>query len=531
MMAGIRKIEDLAKQPDIDVSEYGLKAEGLAILHQAMEEMRNDPTNRDRWPEIESRIADPKKLIADPVKRYDVNFEVDPAFAVPKSAEIADYYELRAMYSWLVSTPTKFMKKEVNVPIENEEGLRIILARSSDEHEMPGKFETHFSLYDPKDFEGSFKNWLNAARKTRESGAGGVIAQALVAKAQKPSSMARYSVSDMEELIAEGKLEDIITFGLNNFGFVANTSNPFVKNEMSMVAVVGLPSKIVRGDSDFGLLLMNKYGNLKATHSRHDYRFSHAVNYEKFPQQTMDIIHAENPSKISSIPFIQKIVSYHFFSYWGAFPFPDGGMFPNRFFDILHRLKEKTGKHIEIESTILDREHFPHILQLRKYDLPVNRIEELSEADAGRIITKEDDSYVADRFSGDLVVLENEKVDEADLRQRLKGDYILMQYNNHPLYWQGWGVDIDNFKERKGLVIPTFNLANNQNPGSHTFAYTLNVLVELQKKGPVISLFMGDLFDNAANLEGKVEQYKGFRIIRNVTVESDGNQAQIYFNS
>ncbi|MBW3011912.1 hypothetical protein KY311_01900, partial [Candidatus Woesearchaeota archaeon] len=201
-MTKILTIDELAKQGEVDVSEYGLKAEGLAILNKAMHELREDPNNKDdefEWrlkhyemdlecatydhqrEAAEAAIQMTKELMKKHPQLPAINYEVDPAFVVPMSSRIDDTPALREEFKWLVSTDIKFMGRYDSTPqMENVEPFGIIMARSSDENEMPGKFESHSALYDPKDFEGSFQRWLEAARKVRESGAGGVIGQMLV---------------------------------------------------------------------------------------------------------------------------------------------------------------------------------------------------------------------------------------------------------------------------------------------------------------------------------------------------------------
>lgn len=553
-MAKIMTIEELAKQPEIDISEYGLKAEGLAILQQAMEEYRSDPENRDTQcfqekldeAQAELHFADTEKdkaALTEKVERWKrsiadcttpkINFEVDPAFAVPKSVEIGDSPELRKAYDWLVSKPTRFMLDiSEDRQVENEGGLRIIMARSSDGKEMPGKFESHSSLYDPENPEKSFNEWLIAARKVRESGAGGVIGQVLVAEAIKPTSLSGYNRSRLECEVESGEMEDTVKFGLTSYGFVANTASPLQKGAKTLSAVVGLPSKIVRGDDDFSLLIDHMNGDYSAIHTKKCYRDNiHTVSSMDFPQETMDLIDSKDPGRVKTIIYPWGVFGFCDVYMQGAFAFPAGSMNPISIIGIIDRLKEKTGRHVEIEGAFINGEHFPHIFQLRNYDLPENRVTELRKVGPECIIAGDLGSYVSDRFSGDLIVLEDKAVDETELRGALKGDYILLQdHRTSTLYLHNWGVNIGNFQDRKGLVIPTFLFNEKENPGAHSVGYMVGLLVELQKKGPVISLYTEHLFEEAKNIEGKIEQHKGFKIIRDVTVESDGEKAQIYFN-
>ena len=194
---GIERLIDLSKAPieDFDTPEYGLKSKGLAVLHQVGREMVNE--------EREGGL-----------KNY---FHLTPSFAVPKSVPIEPTEELRRVYRWSASAPISIFEDKSN------SDLRIMMARSSDENEMPGVFETHFALYDPKNPGESFKNWIKAAEKVRKSGAGGVIGDVLAADYVDPTKEDWASSVDWASKIQEGMITDKIKFGLKNFSFVGKT--------------------------------------------------------------------------------------------------------------------------------------------------------------------------------------------------------------------------------------------------------------------------------------------------------------------
>lgn len=133
-------LEQLAQsEQPIDASEYGLKTIGLVELIRAMPELRHED------------------------ELFDVYYLVPPGFVVPLND--LDLAKLRESYFGLV--------EGVSNPL-------VLLARSSHEHEMPGKFETIPVLYNPKNPSDSFMQFLRAFRQVRANPKKPVIVQHMV---------------------------------------------------------------------------------------------------------------------------------------------------------------------------------------------------------------------------------------------------------------------------------------------------------------------------------------------------------------
>jgi hypothetical protein len=152
-------LEELANSgKPVDIVEFGLKTEGLV-------ELIRDRPELIRITEIPEDAKYEDEGIRDLLdqKRWDFDYEVPPAFVVPKSSD--DLNKLKESYSELV---------------KDEKDYCVILARSSHEDEQPGKFETLTALYDPKNPEDSFNKFLEVFQKVRDDPLKPVIVQKMV---------------------------------------------------------------------------------------------------------------------------------------------------------------------------------------------------------------------------------------------------------------------------------------------------------------------------------------------------------------
>jgi len=535
---------------DFDSSEYGLKTEGLLLLQKSLKNLQDNPENRDDDLEyrlrsdqeslryckdyekegIQRRIDDVNEYMNAIGIRYAMNFHVDPAFVVPKSISVEDSSRLREKYFELVSKPQKFLGPgTLSTPFDDYSNirLRIVVARSSDEHELPGKFESSFSLYDPSDPEKSFLGWLAAARIVRESGADAVIGQVLVADAINPKDAQAGRIMDD---FASKQLCDDVYFGLESFSLVASTGGWSGPNALMIAAVAGLPTKIVKGTDDCSVIVQpNSDYSPRIIHTQHHYQGGmHYCSslHGGVPQKTMEILRATNPTTIERIKYNTYSIGSGDES-WGNYALPHKFMGLYSFFDLLEFLKKTVGSHVEIEGTFCRDEHFPHIIQLRKYDLPQSRMSELTKVDENRVIYK-GEAFVADRFEGDLVILRDIASHER-LRQTVSGKYIVVDQDVPDQRNIADCKYLQELPDRSGLIVPFWENKRVM-AGAHTFGYMMQLLLELQKFGPVVALrHISHGFSEARDkLQGRFEKQPGFNIVRNVCVESDGESGQIY---
>jgi hypothetical protein len=130
---------------------------------------------------------------------------------------------------------------------------KIIFARSSDREEMSGKFDTYPSLYDPKDKQKSFENWLEAAKKVRESGSRGILGQFMFGDLD--DFMYRQYYDDKGQIITD----TIKVFGSSNTSFYGKSQSLLLGTNPSFVMCGGLGSKIARGSKEVCLVQSNDY--------------------------------------------------------------------------------------------------------------------------------------------------------------------------------------------------------------------------------------------------------------------------------
>ncbi|MFT4303370.1 MAG: hypothetical protein ACMXYG_02310 [Candidatus Woesearchaeota archaeon] len=532
-MSDIVTLEDLARRQEVDITEYGLKAEGQVILLHAMNHFREENSKKD------SNLP------------LNINFQVDSSFIVPRSVTLDDTSKLRNIFFDMALTPTLFMHKTFDTTTYTRYSpLRVLLARSSDQDEQPGKLETHFSLWDPSNPEKSFNDWLLAARKVRDSGAGAVIGQPLIAQGRKPDSFQYQKPNQklLEEVLRLNGIEQGINFGISNFSFIANTGNLISSTNHCIFSVVGLLTKIVKGEFDFDLFSVDDYQEIRL-HTSNDYRHRSAITEKAFPQKTFDIINSNNVDNIYSIKYIPKLIPMRFSFGDGAFSFPSGSDIYNNFshgeiFTLTHYLQKITGKHIEIEATWIENELFPHIFQLRKYDLPENRPTKLTLVPEEKIVQNQVQCYISDKFVGDLVyIIDSSKYNPNYVREKAGNNYILIDSliqdeTNHSVPYPT--LDLDNFPDAKGIIYylylfdDMYQELRHCDHASHAYGYALSLVTKVQEKLPVIVMNFNsaNFCDNVAynRLKNRMEQYNNFTIIRDVTVESNGKHGQIYLN-
>lgn len=139
-----------------DISEYGLKSEGLVELIRARPLFKKMPSYRNTPNGFEQ------------VESNEPAYEIPPGFVVPKSLDIS------------IQTSIDGLKESYFALTENEQDYCVILARSSSENEKSGKFDTLFAVYNPAKKKESFDKFMASVSKVRSNPSKAVIVQKMV---------------------------------------------------------------------------------------------------------------------------------------------------------------------------------------------------------------------------------------------------------------------------------------------------------------------------------------------------------------
>lgn len=481
-MSGIKFLEELLTEDNIS-ERFGLKVDGIVKLKKIKEK----------------NLEELKYVIIPDL------FTIDETIAF-------DNPELEKAYIKYTS--------QFNEP-------KIILARSSDPNEIPGKFETAPSLYDPKHPKKSFENWINAAKKVRESGARKILGQELVGELEDFAHDYEY-IKDNEGNLKEEKIT-IKSFGGSLTSFFMNSTNFISGDKPSIAACFGLASKIARGDKDVSIIQYS--AGVRVINLNQNYE---SGSQAKYKQQTVDLITLDNPSKVSTIKYNHKCQPSGINNGKGSTPFIEKYYFKesekneyyrefdiNELFNIISAIKATTDKHIELEGSINNKGI--HLFQLREYELPTKVFNGLTQKDnIDKIL--EDNTYGLgfNQFIGDIYISKK----TIDIPE------------NATLWYNGniYDNNINEFRKYKQLIIP-FNIPTGVVYYEvHAVAQTIKTMFELEKLGVrSIAIFM-DPIDNKNIAETlkkpnlKYEKDNDTIILRNMTAECNGSDIQIYYN-
>lgn len=461
-----------------DFKNYGLKVEGLVRLRKFLSKF--NPRDVDiRYPLV-----------------------VPDFFAVPVQSEL-DNPQLRERYLALM---------------QGVQNPRIVLARSSDLKEMPGRFETHPSFFDPANPEQSFQNWLEAAKKVRASGSGALIGQSMIGELEDFEYDVDYNEkNDYRKIYVTSK-----SFGGSNSSFVGRSSSVIRGPVSSFVACGGIGTKIARGDKDVSMIQQGKY-RMDVVNLAHDYSRD---SFSAFKQNTIDLVTLAEPNKVTTLQYDDDVQFYTLLNRSGI-PFHDylfqdrengyWGFHPRDILDLLGVLQEEMKTPVELEGCVNDKGLY--LFQLRGYEIPRRNFEGLTKVpEVRRILETERESIGFDQFRGDLVV-----------------SHDFVDCKDEEIFAYTGNVDEDSLPalgKYKQVVFPMI-LTGGLYEAAHSFGYTSQILVELEKKGVRAVAIAGGL----GNLAWKLKDSDRFQRVsdntfrvRNVTVECDGNDAQIYYN-
>ena len=457
-MREIATLKELAKGSE-DIIPYGQKAEGLVEL----------------------------------IRKNNGAYVVDTGFAISVDYNRGDSPELKSYFDRLASI--------IKSPM-------ILMARSSDPEEVPGKFESHTLMHTPGNETESYKDFVEAVEKVRASGARAVVCQ--IGAMEQDRVDVDWDYKTLNKITEEA-------FGSRDTGFVYNTQSRFGKGSV-ICAVRGLASKIVRGDSDI-CMIQNSGMGVHAVNINHNY---HASSLGKMEQGSLDVIKLSNPKQIVSQDRLEEI---HCGSILGRSSIP---FFAERFrgeiqmeglFEMFDDLKTD-GRELEIEGSCLGVfGYIPHLFQLRHYEVPQGRLLQLTRVSDEKLLLGPFDSYVSDKIEGDLNF-----VNQADIKLIGEGQIVFCNDYNSLMYGRGTRsterfVEELRNKGAAGVVIPIKKI-DGLYTGDHETGVMTQELFLLQKYLTAIAMDAGHM----AELERRVVG----QIIPDIVVESDSDKGQVY---
>lgn len=462
------KVLTLEEITDAEPSVYGVKTAELVALRRIL-------------PKVQRRV--------------DLPLAVPAGFGVPVGVEL-DHPDVKECYAKVT--------RDFSEPM-------IVSARSSDPDEMPGKFESYPSLFDPKNPE-TFQNWLKSAEKVRASGSRGILGMVFPVKSTHQWFGSAFKHN-----------EPVYGFGGDSItGFVANSTNFVFNNRAVFSACWGLPSKIVRNDKDIVVACKTKsfINHTKFVGLDNNYNEELGGCIAKH-QNTVDIITLENPDKITT--FESDLFGNYLWNQ-GHIPFEldvlyresdEGCHFrPSKLLDITEEICRLVQRDVELEGFIRYDSPALFFVQLRPYDCPKKNFTQLSKIDETKLILRSENSMGYNQFKGDLFV--------SDKLIKVPEDAIFCYIRN----------DLDtSIVDYPKLVYVQRDFSGHPMVGSHTFGYTLQQLLNFEERGvKAIAL------DSALNLVyhkeflERVSSTDDYIKYKDVTVECVGEKSQIYFN-
>jgi len=462
--------------------DYGLKVEGLVKLMKILRDLD--------------------------LKQLDIRYPVDVPqfFAIPKGLPLDDSSIQQAYFSLT----------------QNFQSPKIILARSSDPEEMPGEFETHSSLFDPSNQNKNFENWLKAANRVRDSGARALIGQPLAAELEDFCHDLDYDYGPSGNDFKQVHI-NVSSFAGSNSSFFGRSHSVIRGSHPYFVICGGLASKIARGDKDVSIAQVGKW-RMDVVQLNHNYTLE---SFAKCNQGNVDVITLENPQEITTLKYNQDVQFFDYVLSNSQLPF-SGYLFRDaasdyfgfnmyHLFGLIRQLERGVGKPVEIEGCI--NEQGLHLFQLREYEVLQKRLENLTDVSEDKQVRKfsEGESIGCDQLRGDLVLSED-----------------LLDYEEGTIFGYLGNIrkaDLPELRKYRQFVFPMARVGGLYE-AAHSFGYTAQVLVELEKMG-LRSIAIGGLerlpwdlkkSDRIVKIDDRITR------IKDVTVECYGVDAQIYFN-
>jgi hypothetical protein len=464
-----KSLEQLLKEEH--TVPYGKKTQGLIELYQAL-----------------------KQITVGNYEQKAIPVEVPGFFAVPVGMQL-EHNSVRDNYHALT---------------RNLAQPRIVMARSSDPGEMPGEFESHSSLYTPGNNEESFRDWLAAARRVRESGAGGIIGQVMVGSPEK--------LRDLDDEQGKGPT----VFGMGNVAFYSKSSSTIRGRYPSAAFCAGLGSKIARGDDEVAIIFINRH-RLDLITPKHNF---HRRSFIEYKQSEIDIIMINNPQKTVSRHYpYRRPINQFILHQIGSLPFHDyviknrSPIFvhPGDILELTAKIAVGCGHDVEIEGCMTNE----GIYLLQMNHAPSTKKTELSKVGESKVLYKtgHKEAIGANRFTGNLYISDS-----------------TVHMNPNDMLLLTTPIQKEKLSKLRGVhnIIYPFPSIMGLYEYAHQFGYAAQLFHQLEKRG-IHAIGIGDEAYSITKGLGKAPKHRRHLLgdvlkITNVTAECDGTDAQIYLH-
>lgn len=461
----VLSLEKIVESEVIDIQQYGLKTQGLADLYRLRDELHLD-------------------------------FSIPDGFVVPVSGALPIQIK-KALYDLTANDTERVM----------------LLARSSSPNEEPGKFTTVPVFFDPNDRQNSFTRFMEAYKTVVGKEPKAVIGQKIVG-----------NVSEYD-----GKQ----VFGLNNTSFILQIPS-FNPDQMAISCARGLADRVVGEDGSKVVFIDYDYVRKKVVRALDKpdrfYKELYGCGHRQTDAECFDLATGNIISLRIGGEFDEPMDFGRVRSGSGErfmVPFRDNSEIDN-LAKIVIALKDRRGKPLEVEGAYVNGKL--HLFQLRELEtLPSHDIQ-LSE---GKYFVGGTDMVIGSgRYTLDLVWFKDSikrNVSAGSVAGYIAG--LMRDYRERPYfayiddYFQG-GL-INQLGENCRIVGTGFF----ENIQSHT----VGVVRKRMAQGKM------DLYLNQCGLEmgyfhkrgerAPDKEYAGgaIQVWKDITVESDGRVAQIFF--
>ena len=396
----------------------------------------------------------------------------------------------------------------------------VIMHRSSDPSEEPGRFLTAASIYDPRQKGASMHAAMNAMRRVRESGARAQLMQVLPCTLQN-------AVVDYERTSLDDDYPKSVTrlkcFGADSVAFYANSASTLTNNVDGEIAVLtrGLGTKIARGDEHV-VMIMRSDHDVVAINLQHDYTMQSKAEYMP---DTIDVISDETADMESirmRLPTRGKHAARYDECHRTELPLDSRwGYKPAVFLDLVRAVADRIGSDVELEGIVTQKGI--SVVQMRTYTMPEAEGIALTELPRERLIHRTRNDSLGEINKKKW--RHNRKGELSLGNARLEGRLVISKQVPEPsqdmiLMYTGMDFDPDALSRYEQVVLPTFTKEGAGYPGQHAYGVTTQRLRALQERG-VRALSLGRSF--YVHFERR-----GIHEVPDVAVECADGYAQVF---
>jgi len=421
---------------------------------------------------------------------------------------------------------------------------RVILARSLNFEEAPGKFSSYPSLFDPTAIEESFKNWYLAMRKVQDSGSVGVIAHVLSSKEED------FIVKDYRENWRRQIISDKVrSFGGTNVAFYIKSYSELgsIDPEDKSVCFMtrGLGAKITSGDKDIIAAFIDKSepnSELRYVNLEHDYSLQSKALYDP---TSVYVVKSDEPDSFLKINYDMgtkdESIARPDIGFIGRTEVPFSTNWVNgssinpfrlkELFKLVNYLKKENNSEIELEGSI-NKEEGIYICQLRRYKISNSENIELSSiCQRRKIIQTQNDNLAQHSFKGEFSFGNSKFEGPMHISEEVvninDGGFLAL---SNGLYQ----YDFSKLVGQKRVCLIPNNFKGNTYLGQHVFGAIVNARARLHDLGIeaiILSPRYSEILTNPHKYFKTFIQEENQVIVPNVVLECNAKGAQIFYQN